>query len=320
MTSSVFAVLRLMINSTFGGLLHRQIGRLLALENATGVDARLGASHRSGSLRNSSDRQPLRTRKWDRSREWRERAAARRSVRTGCQVRSTPTSSAPAGVHDELARPRSISRFGAGLRTRSSPRGCVPPAWVSPDRRLSIRIVRVHENAPLPRPSVPARAAAPAALASTKRSRSNSGHIAARSVETVDEARCDGIDTDTNTIGIVGRSTLPRAMPGPRTKTITANLTGERDRPPSPAVGHIPPHVFDCHIAALDEAGFAQALAKRADIWALAGSHVLSNPITGIAGCCARAASGHAAAAPPNSVMNSRRFNCRCLPCFQQKG
>jgi hypothetical protein len=28
----------------------------------------------------------------------------------------------------------------------------------------------------------------------------------------------------------------------------------------------------------------------------------------GILGCCARAASGHAAA-PPSSVMNSRRFN-----------
>ena len=33
---------------------------------------------------------------------------------------------------------------------------------------------------------------------------------------------------------------------------------------------------------------------------------VSRNPITGIAGCCARAASGHAAAAPPSSVMNSR--------------
>jgi hypothetical protein len=32
------------------------------------------------------------------------------------------------------------------------------------------------------------------------------------------------------------------------------------------------------------------------------------NPITGIAPCCARAASGHAAATPPSSVMNSRRF------------
>jgi hypothetical protein len=34
----------------------------------------------------------------------------------------------------------------------------------------------------------------------------------------------------------------------------------------------------------------------------------LRNPTTGIAGCCARAASGHAAAAPPSSVMNSRRL------------
>src|SRR6516165_2802666 len=35
------------------------------------------------------------------------------------------------------------------------------------------------------------------------------------------------------------------------------------------------------------------------------------NPTTGIviAGCCARAANGHAAAAPPSNVINSRRFN-----------
>jgi hypothetical protein len=31
------------------------------------------------------------------------------------------------------------------------------------------------------------------------------------------------------------------------------------------------------------------------------------DPITGIADCCARAASGHAAAAPPSVNMNSRR-------------
>src|SRR5262249_30713246 len=35
--------------------------------------------------------------------------------------------------------------------------------------------------------------------------------------------------------------------------------------------------------------------------------------------CCARAASGHAAA-PPSSVMNVRRFTARCLPCFRPKG
>jgi hypothetical protein len=35
-------------------------------------------------------------------------------------------------------------------------------------------------------------------------------------------------------------------------------------------------------------------------------------PITGIGGCCARVASGQTAAAPPRSVMNSRR--CMGLP------
>jgi hypothetical protein len=34
------------------------------------------------------------------------------------------------------------------------------------------------------------------------------------------------------------------------------------------------------------------------------------NPITGIAGCCARAASGHAAAVLPNKAINSRRLMC----------
>src|SRR5262245_51626673 len=37
------------------------------------------------------------------------------------------------------------------------------------------------------------------------------------------------------------------------------------------------------------------------------GDRAPRNPSTGIV-CCARAASGHAAAAPPRSVMNSRRF------------
>src|SRR5262249_35462366 len=35
---------------------------------------------------------------------------------------------------------------------------------------------------------------------------------------------------------------------------------------------------------------------------------VLRNPTVGNADCCARAASGHPAAAPPTSVMNSRRL------------
>src|SRR5262245_34495194 len=42
------------------------------------------------------------------------------------------------------------------------------------------------------------------------------------------------------------------------------------------------------------------------------------NPITGIAGCCASAAPGQAAA-PPSSNMNLRRFTAQCLPCFPPK-
>jgi len=41
---------------------------------------------------------------------------------------------------------------------------------------------------------------------------------------------------------------------------------------------------------------------------ASSGDLLLRNPITGIAACCPRAASGHAAAAPPSSVMNARRL------------
>src|SRR6516225_61096 len=52
------------------------------------------------------------------------------------------------------------------------------------------------------------------------------------------------------------------------------------------------------------------------------GERLLMNPITGRVPCCARAASGHPAAAPPTSVMNSHRLTSQApqtegltLPC-----
>ena len=39
-----------------------------------------------------------------------------------------------------------------------------------------------------------------------------------------------------------------------------------------------------------------------------AGAPAYSHPITGIAGCCARAANGHAAAEPAIALMKSRRL------------
>ena len=74
-----------------------------------------------------------------------------------------------------------------------------------------------------------------------------------------------------------------------------------------PVVLSVRPAVFDRDVMALDKAGLAQTFAERRHVIAKARRPVRRNPITGIAGCCARAASGHAAAAPPSSVMNSRR-------------
>ena len=50
---------------------------------------------------------------------------------------------------------------------------------------------------------------------------------------------------------------------------------------------------------------------RKPAVWGAAcfSERALRYPITGIVACCPRAPSGHAAAAPPMSVMNSRRFN-----------
>ena len=69
------------------------------------------------------------------------------------------------------------------------------------------------------------------------------------------------------------------------------------------------PAIFDRHVRALDVAQLAAGPGgMRADASAIvSASWRQETRSRGIAGCCARAASGHAAAAPPSSVMNSRR-------------
>ena len=86
---------------------------------------------------------------------------------------------------------------------------------------------------------------------------------------------------------------------------------GEPDRPPAPAAdrfdsrpsGIRSPRSRPRHSRCPSGPGEMRADGPRSRqaMW------LSRNPITGIAGCCARAASGHAAAAPPSSVMNSRR-------------
>ena len=95
---------------------------------------------------------------------------------------------------------------------------------------------------------------------------------------------------------------------------------GEPDRPPSAGSRSFWPSAQRYSIAtllALDVAGFAQALVKRAhsDPRTDQATPVPRKPITGIAGCCARAASGQRRRAaeerdelpPPHSITSSAR-------------
>jgi hypothetical protein len=67
------------------------------------------------------------------------------------------------------------------------------------------------------------------------------------------------------------------------------------------------PPVFDNYVAILDVASFAQSLVEAGDRLASSSGEIEEmNPITGIR-CCATPATGDAAA-PPSSVMNSRRL------------
>jgi len=58
------------------------------------------------------------------------------------------------------------------------------------------------------------------------------------------------------------------------------------------------PAIFDDYITALHVAHIAQALAERGRKNKILAAPVDKIPITGIAGCCARATTGHAAALP----------------------
>ena len=112
-----------------------------------------------------------------------------------------------------------------------------------------------------------------------------------------------------------GRLPWPRDAPACRrasaiTSTLRANQIGRQRR--QPIVLALRPAVFDRERSGPRRSRVRCSPARNAvDSARMTGSSATQaprNPITGIAGCCARAASGHAAAAPPSSVMNSRRF------------
>jgi hypothetical protein len=65
--------------------------------------------------------------------------------------------------------------------------------------------------------------------------------------------------------------------------------------------------VLDPHVLALDEACFVETLTERIGT-ARKRRPTVANPITGIAGCCARATTGHAAALPSPAINSRRRI------------
>jgi hypothetical protein len=74
----------------------------------------------------------------------------------------------------------------------------------------------------------------------------------------------------------------------------------------------------DRHVLAFDKTCLLEARWKPRS-WSSFTATGPRNPITGIAGCCACAASGHAAAAPPSSDMNSRRFTAERPMAFASR-
>ena len=143
--------------------------------------------------------------------------------------------------------------------------------------------------------------------------RDHAREVAARSAEAGDKTSLDrvaaAVEDDRNRRGRRFccqrcRSATRRTITATWRRTSSAASAGNR------SYLALRPAIFDRHVLALDIAGFAQALAERAQTvrGTRPADSPLRNPITGIAGCCARAASGHAAAAPPRSVMNSRRL------------
>ena len=60
------------------------------------------------------------------------------------------------------------------------------------------------------------------------------------------------------------------------------------------------------NVLALDAASLVEALAERSGKGA-DDDPALTNPTTGIGGCCARATTGHMTA-PPSKLMNARRL------------
>ena len=151
----------------------------------------------------------------------------------------------------------------------------------------------------------------------------NAGDVAAWAIETRNKAASRRIiaryEHDRNCRGC-SLQRLRRCRGSAGNDDCDASPRQIRSHRRKPLVVPVRPIELDNDALALDEAGFAEPLAEAGQASALPSADpVWRRPTTGIGDCCPRATSGHAAA-PPSSVMNSRRFTAQYLPCFRQKG
>ena len=192
---------------------------------------------------------------------------------------------------------------------------CCPSAAPRPARlfaRPRFRIVRVHQHADGRRLGHELAQQLQPLRPQHAGEKAHAGDVAARPVEAGDEAVPDriapGREDDRNRRGRgLGRERRNGCSP-----TITA--TGRRIRSAASAGSRsdliCPPSDIRSRRSGPRQSRLPSGPGgTRSRGASQSASDVLRrNPTTGIAGCCARAASGHAAAAPPRTPRNSRRL------------
>ena len=152
------------------------------------------------------------------------------------------------------------------------------------------------------------------------------GGVAARPRQALDEAGADRIGDDQRTRS--ARCGSPVATAPRRAASGQDDVRRERDqfrRIFANALGiACAPADVDLHVAAVGPAQLLQPLQERREAglsFRIVRGQLMSTPMRRIRSpCCARAASGHAAAAPPSSVMNSRRFILALIRSPRRRG
>jgi hypothetical protein len=142
--------------------------------------------------------------------------------------------------------------------------------------------------------------------------KSHARHVSARPIEAVDESKLDWIRPKRENNRNCSRCSLGchcrRGCIRHDQVDLSADQFGRQDR--QPIIAALGKSKVECHVLTLDKKpdSFNPCRIAESCVVSDCGVCMLSTPTTGVAPCCARAASGQAATAPPTSDMNLRRF------------